>query len=143
LTLSLAFCVQTIDKKWPENASKQGQTQLAFNPTRRISMTTRRQFMLTVVPAVAAVAALSTATSAQAQAAVHVDEKEPGAAGLGYKHDATKVDAKKYATYKAGAVCGNCQFYQGKPTDAWGACPLLGGKQANAKGWCSGYAKKA
>jgi hypothetical protein len=106
-------------------------------------MTSRRQFMFTIVPAAATVAALATATGAHAQAAAHADEKDPGAAGLGYKHDATKVDAKKYPTYKAGAVCGNCQFFQGKASDAWGACPLLGGKQANAKGWCSGYAKKA
>lgn len=104
-------------------------------------MTSRRQFMFTVVPAVATAAALGS-TTVQAQVA-KVDEKDPGAVGLGYKHDATKVDAKKYPTYKAGAVCGNCQFFQAKPTDAWGACPLLGGKQANAKGWCSGYAKKA
>ncbi|MEY4766391.1 MAG: hypothetical protein RI907_3064 [Pseudomonadota bacterium] len=103
-------------------------------------MTSRRQFMMTLVPA--AVVLSATATAARA-ADNHADEKDPGAAGLGYKHDATKVDAKKYPTYKAGAVCGNCQFFQGKPTDAWGACPLLGGKQANAKGWCSGYAKKA
>lgn len=102
-------------------------------------MTTRRQFMMTVVPAVAALSAVSSVRAADA----HADEKDPGAAALGYKHDATKVDAKKYATYKAGSVCGSCQFYQGKPTDAWAACPLLGGKQANAKGWCSGYAKKA
>ncbi len=93
-------------------------------------MTTRRQFMMTVVPAVAALSAVSSVRAADA----HADEKDPGAAALGYKHDATKVDAKKYATYKAGSVCGNCQFYQGKPTDAWAACPLLGGKQANAKG---------
>lgn len=102
-------------------------------------MTSRRQFMLTVVPAAAALGCFSTCASA----ADKVDEKDPAAVGLGYKHDATKVDAKKYATYKAGSVCSNCQFYQGKPTDAWAGCPLLGGKQVNAKGWCSGYAKKA
>ena len=77
------------------------------------------------------------------RAADRVDEKDPAAVGLGYKHDAAKVDAKKYANYKAGAMCGNCQFYQGKPTDAWAGCPLLAGKQVNGKGWCSGYVKKA
>jgi len=100
-------------------------------------MTSRRQFIMTIVPAAAALSAVS---GVQAQAA-KVDEKDPAATGLGYKHDATKVDAKKYATYKAGSNCGNCQFYQGK--DAWGVCPLLGGKQVNAKGWCSAWAKKA
>jgi hypothetical protein len=102
-------------------------------------MTTRRHFMMTLVPAAAV---LSVATSARA-ADAHVDEKDATATALGYKHDATKVDAKKYATFKAGNVCGNCQFFQGKPGEAWGGCPLLGGKQANAKGWCSGWAKKA
>ena len=102
-------------------------------------MTSRRQFMMTLVPAAVVLTACGSAVAADN----HVDEKDPAATGLGYKHDATKVDAKKYPTYKAGAVCGNCQFFQGKAGDAWGACPLLGGKQASAKGWCSGYAKKA
>jgi len=103
-------------------------------------MTSRRQFMMTLVPAAAA---LSAVTCARAADLAHADEKDPTATALGYKLDATKVDAKKYPTYKAGNVCGGCQFFQGKAGDAWGACPLLGGKQVNAKGWCSAYAKKA
>ena len=102
-------------------------------------MTNRRQFMFTVVPAVAA---LSAATAAHAEAP-KADEKDPGAVSLGYKHDATKVDAKKYPTYKAGSNCGNCQLFQGKAGDAWAVCPLLAGKQVNAKGWCQAYVKKA
>ncbi len=103
-------------------------------------MTSRRQFMMTLVPAAAA---LSAVTCARAADAAKADEKDPAATGLGYKHDATKVDAKKYPGFKAGNVCGNCQFYQGKATDAWAVCPLLGGKQVNGKGWCSAWAKKA
>ena len=102
-------------------------------------MTSRRQFMFTIVPTAMALSAVVTS----ARAADKVDEKDPAAVGLGYKQDATKVDAKKYPTFKAGAACGNCQFFQGKASDAWGGCPLLGGKQVSAKGWCSGYAKKA
>lgn len=100
-------------------------------------MTNRRQFIMTIVPAAAA---LSGVTCAHAQAA-KVDEKDPAAVGLAYKHDATKVDAKKHPNWKAGNTCGNCQFYQGK--EAWGVCPLLGGKQVAAKGWCTAWAKKA
>ncbi len=100
-------------------------------------MTNRRQFIMTIVPAAAV---LSGVTCAHAQAA-KVDEKVPAAVGLLYKHDGTKVDAKKYPQYKAGNICGNCQFYQGK--EAWGVCPLLGGKQVAAKGWCTAWAKKA
>lgn len=76
-----------------------------------------------------------------ARAQSKVDEADETAVALGYRHDTTKVDAKKYPQYKAGSACGNCQFYQGK--DAWGVCPLLGGKQVNAKGWCTAWAKKA
>ena len=100
-------------------------------------MSTRRQFVMTFVPAAAA---LSVMSGARAQAA-KVDEKDPAAVALSYKHDATKVDAKANPTYKAGNNCANCNFYQGK--DAWGACPMVGGKQVNAKGWCKVWAKKA
>ncbi len=103
-------------------------------------MTSRRQFIMTIVPAAAALGAVTGMTSAHAQAA-KVDEKDPAAVGLGYKHDATKVVAKRYPQYKAGNNCANCQFYQGK--DAWGVCPLLGGKQVAGKGWCQAWAKKA
>ena len=44
-------------------------------------MTTRRQFIMTIVPAAAALGAV---TGVQAQAA-KVDEKDPAAVGLGYK----------------------------------------------------------
>jgi hypothetical protein len=66
-------------------------------------------------------------TSAQA-AAPHLDEKDATAQSLGYKHDATKVDKAKFAKYKAGETCANCQLYQGKPGQAWGPCPIFAGK---------------
>ena len=72
-----------------------------------------------------------------------LDEKDPTAQGLGYKHDATKVDKAKFAKYQAGQACANCTLYQGKPADAWGGCPLFAGKQVNGKGWRSAYVKKA
>ena len=72
-----------------------------------------------------------------------VDENDPTAQALGYKHDATKVDKKKFAQHQAGQTCSNCQLYQGKPTDAWAPCQIFAGKQVNGKGWCSAWAKKA
>lgn len=102
-------------------------------------MTTRRQFVLSTLPAAAA---LMAGGKAYAQAA-RLDEKDSAAVALGYKHDATKVDAKKYPQWAAGHICGNCQLYQAKPTDAWGPCGAVGGKQVNAKGWCLAWAKKA
>lgn len=74
----------------------------------------------------------------------HLDESDPQAESLGYRHDATKVDKKKSPTYKPGETCGNCQLFQGKPgTDEWAPCPIFPGKQVNANGWCSSYMKKA
>jgi hypothetical protein len=102
-------------------------------------MTTRRQFVLTAVPATAL---LLGASAASAQAA-KLEESDPAAVALGYKMDATKVDAAKFPTYKAGNVCSNCQLYSGKANDATGPCAAFGGKLVAAKGWCSAWAKKA
>jgi len=102
-------------------------------------MNSRRHFIITLVPAAAAI---GLATRALAQPA-KVDENDPVAKGIGYKHDASKVDAAKYPAYAKGKVCSNCQLYQGKAADAWGACPIVGNKQVNANGWCSAWVKKA
>jgi High potential iron-sulfur protein len=99
----------------------------------------RRTFLITSLGAASALA-----LSRQALAdAPKLTESDPTAQALGYKEDATKVDKAKYAKYAAGQVCSNCQFYQGKATDAFAPCPMFGGKQVNGKGWCSAYAKKA
>lgn len=98
----------------------------------------RRVFLMTLA---AGGAALTTATQVKAQAA-KLNEKDPQAVALGYFEDATKTDTKKYPKYAAGQLCNNCALYQGKPTDAWGGCPLFAGKQVAGKGWCSAWAKK-
>ena len=103
-------------------------------------MTTRRQFVLTAVPATALLLGGVRAASAQP---AKLEESDPAAMALGYKMDATKVDAKKYPTYKAGNVCSNCQLYSGKASDATGPCAAFGGKLVAAKGWCSAWTKKA
>ena len=97
---------------------------------------TRRMFLMTV--ATSSAAAIAPAAFPQAK----VYEKDPQAIALGYVADATKADAKKFPKYAAGQMCSNCALYQGKPGDAAGACPIFGGKQVSAKGWCSAWAKK-
>ena len=101
-------------------------------------MNSRRQFIITLVPAAVA---LSAAT--HALAADKVDENDPTAKAIGYKNDATKVDAAKYPSYAKGKVCSNCMLYQGKAGDAAGVCPIVGGKLVAAGGWCSAWVKKA
>ena len=106
-------------------------------------MNSRRQFLIQSIPLSLGVGiALNVSSSANAQAN-RIEETAPSATALGYKHDATKVDAKKYPAYSAGKNCANCMLYQGKPADAWANCAALGGKQVNAKGWCMAWAKKA
>ena len=102
-------------------------------------MTTRRSF-IQIIPFAGALALASQPALADAP---KVDEKDPQAAALGYVADATRTDKGKYPKYAAGQVCGGCQLYQGKATDAAGPCAIFAGKQVASKGWCSAYAKKA
>ncbi|MSQ71048.1 MAG: hypothetical protein EXR27_07130 [Betaproteobacteria bacterium] len=104
--------------------------------------TGRRSFLRAGSLAVVSAAIAGSAGNAAAQA-VRLEEKDAQAQGLGYKHDATKVDKAKFPKYVAGQTCANCTLYQGKPADAWGACPLFQTKQVAGKGWCSAYVKKA
>ena len=97
----------------------------------------RRVFLLQV----AASGSLLTAASAQAQSA-KVDEKDPQAVALGYVAETSKADKKKFPKHANDQKCSNCALYQGKPTDAWGGCPLFGTKQVAGAGWCSAWAKK-
>ena len=102
-------------------------------------MTTRRQalHLFTLAAATGAIGRQSFAQAAE------LAENDPQAVALGYRHDATKVDARKYPAWAAGRVCSNCQLFQGKPSDPWGPCGAMGGKLVNAKGWCVAWARKA
>ena len=100
----------------------------------------RRTFLITSLGAASALALASRQALADAP---KVAENDPTAVALGYKMDATKVDKAKYPKHAAGEDCGNCNFFQGKPTDAFAPCQIFGGKQVAGKGWCSAYVKKA
>ena len=102
-------------------------------------MTSRRHFVLTIPAAALSLVAFRTA-SAQA---TKLEETDPIAVSLGYRHDAGKADAKKFPAFAPGRNCANCQLYQGKAGEAWGPCGAVGGKLVNAKGWCVAWVKKA
>ena len=95
----------------------------------------RRVFLLRVVASSGAVAA------GTLQAQTRVEEADDNAVALGYKHDTSKVDGKKYPAHKADQKCNNCQFWQGTATDAWGGCSMFGRKHIAAAGWCLAYKK--
>ncbi|MEO8739098.1 MAG: high-potential iron-sulfur protein [Casimicrobiaceae bacterium] len=102
-------------------------------------MINRRHFVISFPAAAFALAATRTA----AAQAVKLEETDPQALALGYRHDASKVDVKKFPTFATGRNCANCQLYQGKTGEAWGPCGAFGGKLVNAKGWCAAWVKKA
>jgi len=106
-----------------------------------MSNPSRRAFVMTVVAGGSALA--TSRVVAQAAAAPVLAETDPQAVALGYKADNTKVDKAKYPQHAAGQMCGGCNFFQGKPTDAMAPCQLFAGKQVSSKGWCTAYAKKA
>lgn len=71
-----------------------------------------------------------------------LEESDPVAVALGYRHDSVQVDVARYPTHAAGRICANCVQYRGAAGEPWGGCGLFPGKSVNANGWCSGYAAK-
>lgn len=108
-----------------------------------IANNTRRSF-LKLLPVTLGACALAPRLLAEEPAAPagQVTESDPAAAALGYKKDATKVDAQKYPQYKAGQTCATCALYAGKAGEATGPCMALANKIVESKGWCMVYAKK-
>jgi hypothetical protein len=104
-----------------------------------MSQTTRRTFLMQV----ACGSAIGAGATMSAHAQARLDEKDPQAVALGYVHDTTKVDKKRFPRHTNDQRCNNCALYQGKATDPWGGCPLFGAKQVAGPGWCSAWAKKA
>ena len=98
----------------------------------------RREFLAAVV-GVAAVAMLP--RQARADDLPALTESDPTASALGYKDDATKVDASKFPQHKPEQHCAACSFYQG--SGPRGACSLFPGKSVAGPGWCSAFAPKA
>lgn len=79
------------------------------------------------------------ATGAPAGPLPRLEETDPTAVALGYRHDVANVDTAKSPTFKAGQACSSCLQYQGAGGDAWGGCGLFPGKLVNADGWCRGF----
>ena len=100
----------------------------------------RRTFLIS---AAGVASALAASRFAFAQANAPPSETDPQVQALGYKTDATKADKAKFPKYAPDQMCGNCQLYQGKPTDPMGGCALFPNKLVASKGWCSAWAKKA
>ncbi len=110
----------------------------------------RRQVLKSAVSGIAVASVSTIIPVLNANAAHHemekLDENNPAAMGLGYKHDATKVDTSKYPNRagEAGATqfCRNCNLYLEDEKAAWGGCRIFPGKLVNANGWCTAWVLK-
>lgn len=105
---------------------------------------TRRHFLKTLAVGIAAtpIAAALSSRAAIAQDLPHLDESDPTAMALGYKHDVAQVDKAKYPQLKPGDTCANCNFFQNKGDEEWAPCQLFPGKAVHKNGWCAGHAPK-
>lgn len=81
-------------------------------------------------------------TAAQAQGKLkRVEESEPKAASLGYRHDTAQVDKKRFPKHQASERCTNCMAWLGTKSDAWAECDLMADRLVSGTGWCSSYVK--
>jgi High potential iron-sulfur protein len=96
----------------------------------------RRVFIMKLVATGTAVAAGSAHAAPKL-----LEESDPKAVSLGYKHDSSQVDQKRFPKHGAGEKCGNCMAYLGKPTDPKAECDLLVDRLVSVTGWCSSYVK--
>lgn len=94
---------------------------------------TRRVFLIAAGPACAA--------AGHALAALKkVEENEPKAVAVGYRHDTAKVDKARYPKHQPNQHCANCLAYEpAQPIDAWGECDLMSDRLVFKDGWCSSY----
>jgi hypothetical protein len=105
--------------------------------------TSRRHF-LALAGALVGTAAGTAAFSRRAYAEdlVKLTETDATASALGYREDASKVDAAKFPAHQASQSCANCKFYLGADKSASAGCQLFPTKSVAAKGWCSAYNAK-
>ena len=101
--------------------------------------TSRRSFLIAGAGLASSVALGGRALAGPAK----LEESDPVAIGLGYRHDAALIDKAAQPKYSPGEHCGNCQLFQGQAGEQWGPCPIFAGKLVATAGWCSAYAKKA
>lgn len=101
--------------------------------------TTRRIFITRTVAGGLSALAIPAVTQA---APARVEESDETAQALGYKHDTSKVEKKRYPKHSVTQRCTNCSFFQGSATDEWGGCAMFGRKQIAGPGWCNAWAAK-
>ena len=103
----------------------------------------RRRFIRLALASAAAPFAVAIAPEASAADLPHLEESDPVANALGYRHDTRQVDAAKYPTHKPDQICAGCNFAGAPQADGWVPCTLFPGKSVAPKGWCLSWSAKA
>ena len=101
-----------------------------------MSTNSRRTFMIHVAAGSSALAC-----GRAFAAPKKIEESEPKAASLGYKHDSAQVDKARFPKHTPAEKCNNCMAWLGKPTEAWAECDLTADRLVANGGWCSSYVK--
>lgn len=103
----------------------------------------RRRRLIRLVVLGAAGAPLLPALIGAARAELpKLEESDPTAAALGYKHDTNAVDQAKYPNHRPDQMCSNCNLIQGAEGEEWRPCAIFPGKLVHANGWCAAWVKK-
>lgn len=105
---------------------------------------TRRRFLAGTL----LIPAIDITRPLMAQELPRLEESDPTAMALGYKHNVEDINAEMFprrSTEPNGSeqYCDNCVLYTGEAgEDVWGPCALFPGKSVHAKGWCNVWAPK-
>jgi hypothetical protein len=76
-----------------------------------------------------------------------VDENEPLAQSLGYRHDAAQVDSaafpKRSGAQGARQFCDNCALFAGEPGERDAPCSIFQNRRVAGKGWCNAWVSRS
>jgi hypothetical protein len=108
-----------------------------------VSHKARRRFLKLAIAGISAAPFCGTPMIRLARSQEKVSEDEELAQQLGYKQDASQIDASKWPLYEKGHVCAKCQLFHGQQGDGWGPCDVFGGKLVHSQGWCSEWTERA
>jgi len=76
-----------------------------------------------------------------------VDESEPLAQKLGYRHDASEVDTaafpKRLGAQGARQFCDNCAMFDGEPGDPDAPCSIFQNRRVAGRGWCNAWVSRS
>ena len=109
----------------------------------------RRKFISTTSRTLATIPVVAVlgerAFGEQAGATAKLDETNPTAVALGYRHDANEVDVGRFAKRASEEgkkqFCDNCLHFKSSDEEGWGPCAIFPGFVVAEKGWCNVWVK--